>query len=166
MAKVQKLFELQQTIAFTEYDFYKIYAKTFKSSDLGRVKTLLALRKKAGIFGLIDENPKRDRVKRGKKPYFDAEGKVALMFLKMYTNLSAPKLMEALNGNIHYQIFCGVRINPANPLTNYKLIDDTILERQMLFCLLSGRQRRWRWQPKSIQFSKLPGSIVSRHEQK
>ncbi len=45
MAKVQKLFELQQTIAFTEYDFYKIYAKTFKSSDLGRVKALLPLRK-------------------------------------------------------------------------------------------------------------------------
>ena len=26
----------------------------------------------------------------------------------MYTGLSAPKLMEALNGNIHYQIFCGI----------------------------------------------------------
>ncbi len=128
MAKVQKLFELQQTIAFTEYNFYKIYEETFKSSDLGRVKALLPLRKMAMVFGLIEEKPKRDRVKRGRKPYFDAEGKVALMFLKMYTNLSAPKLMEALNGNIHYQIFCGIRINPANPLTNYKLIDDIILE--------------------------------------
>ncbi len=105
MAKVQKLFELQQTIAFTEYDFYKIYEETFKSCDLGRVKALLPLRKMAGIFGLIEEKPKRDRVKRGRKPYFDVEGKVALMFLKMYTNLSAPKLMEALNGNIHYQIY-------------------------------------------------------------
>ncbi len=166
MAKVQKLFELQQTIAFTEYDFYKIYEETFKSSDLGRVRALLPLRKMAGIFGLIEEKPKRDRVKRGRKPYFDAEGKVALMFLKMYTNLSAPKLMEALNVNIHYQIFCGIRINPANPLTNYKLIDDTILERQMQFCLLSVRQKRWRWLPKSIQFSKLLESIVSRHGQK
>ncbi len=80
------------------------------------------------VFGLIEEKPIRDRVKRGRKPYFDAEGKVALMFLRMYTNLSAPKLMEVLNGNIHYQIFCGIRINPANPLTNYKLIDDIILE--------------------------------------
>ncbi len=35
--------------------------------------------------------------------------------------------MEALNGNIHNQIFCGIRINPANPPTNYKLIDDIIL---------------------------------------
>ncbi len=42
--------------------------------------------------------------------------------------MSAPKLMEQLNANIHYQIFCGIRISSANPLTNYKLIDDIILE--------------------------------------
>ena len=53
---------------------------------------------------------------------------MALAFLKMYTGLSAPKLMEALNGNIHYQIFCGIRISPENQLTNYKLIDSILLE--------------------------------------
>ena len=42
--------------------------------------------------------------------------------------MSAPTLMEQLNANIHYQIFCGIRISSANPLTNYKLIDDIILE--------------------------------------
>ena len=57
------------------------------------------------------------------KSFFTPEGKVALAFLKMYTGLSAPKLMDALNGNIHYQIFCGIRISPENQLTNYKLID-------------------------------------------
>ena len=36
--------------------------------------------------------------------------------------------MEQLNANIHYQIFCGIRISSANPLTNYELIDDIILE--------------------------------------
>ena len=46
----------------------------------------------------------------------------------MYTGLSALKLMEALNGNIHYQIFCGIRISPENQLTNYKLIDSILLE--------------------------------------
>ena len=35
--------------------------------------------------------------------------------------------MEQLNANTHYQIFCGIRISSANPLTNYKLIDDIIL---------------------------------------
>ncbi|MDD7526912.1 MAG: DDE transposase, partial [Bacteroidaceae bacterium] len=50
------------------------------------------------------------------------------MFLKMYTQLSAPKLLEQLNGNVHYQIFCDVYVNPLCPLTNYKLIDDIISE--------------------------------------
>ena len=34
--------------------------------------------------------------------------------------------MEQLNGNIHYQIFCGIRIHPAKPLTDYKFIDKVI----------------------------------------
>ncbi len=46
------------------------------------------------------------------------------MFLKKYTQLSAPKLLEQLNGNAHYQIFCDIWINPLRPLKNYKLIDD------------------------------------------
>ena len=50
------------------------------------------------------------------------------MFLKMHTGLSAPKLLEQLNGNVHYQIFCDICINPLRPLTNYKLIDDIASE--------------------------------------
>ena len=36
--------------------------------------------------------------------------------------------MDALNGNIHYQIFCGIRISPENQLTNYKVIDSILVE--------------------------------------
>ena len=79
-------------------------------------------------FGMIEEKPKSLRTPRGRKSFSSPEVKVALAFLKMYTGLSAPKLMETLNGNIHYQIFCGVRINPHNQLTNYKLIDNILLE--------------------------------------
>ena len=68
------------------------------------------------------------RPKLGRKLFFTPEGKVALMFLKMYTGLSCPKLMEQLNGNIHYQIFCDVIIDPTRPLTNYKLLDDIMME--------------------------------------
>ncbi len=50
------------------------------------------------------------------------------MFLKMYTGLSCPKLMEQLNGNIHYQIFCDVIVDPTRPLTNYQLLDDIMME--------------------------------------
>jgi Transposase domain (DUF772). len=46
------------------------------------------------------------------------------MFLKAYTNLSDSQLIDNLNSNIHYQLFCGVRINPLNPLTNFKIVSD------------------------------------------
>ena len=36
--------------------------------------------------------------------------------------------MEELNGNIRYQMFCDILINPAHPLTNYKLLDDIAAE--------------------------------------
>ena len=128
MAKIQKLSDIQQEFAFTEFDFYQRYAESFKTSELGRIKSLLPFRKMAISFGLIEEKPNRLRVKPGRKSFFTPEGKVALVFLKMYTGLSAPKLMEALNGNIHYQIFCGIRISPEYQLTNYKLIDSILLE--------------------------------------
>ena len=128
MAKIQNLSDIQQEIAFTEFDFYKVYEDTFKSSELGRIKSLLPLRKMAVKLGLIEEERKSYRRKRGRKSFFTPEGKVALAFLKMYTGLSAPKLMESLNGNIHYQIFCCIRISPKNQLKNYKLIDSILLD--------------------------------------
>ena len=86
---------------------------------------LLPLHKMALSFGLV-RKPRYGA--RGRKSFFSPEGKVALMFLKMHTGLSAPKLMEQLNGNIHYQLFCGISINPLRPLTNYKLIDSIVSE--------------------------------------
>ena len=125
MAKIQQFSELAPSFAFTEFDFYKNYEESFKESELGRIHSILPLREMAVRFGLMDRAPRR---KVGRKSYFSPEGKVALMFLKSFTGLSAPKLMEQLNANIHYQIFCGIRISPMNPLTNYKLIDDIALE--------------------------------------
>ena len=66
------------------------------------------------------------RPKLGRKSFFTPEGKVALMFL-MYMGLSCPKLLEQLNANIHYQIFCDVIIVPTRPLTNYTLLDDIMM---------------------------------------
>lgn len=38
------------------------------------------------------------RPNRGRREYFTPEGKVALMYLKMYKGLSSPKLLEQLIG--------------------------------------------------------------------
>lgn len=121
MAKIQQFSELTPNIPFTEYNFYDLYRQSFESSELGRIKRLLPLDRMAENLGLYC-------CKRGRKSYFSPKGKVALMFLKMKTGLSCPKLLEALNCNIHYQLFCDIVINPMSPLTNYKLLDDIISE--------------------------------------
>ena len=125
MAKVQHISGKSKRIPFEGFDFYDLFRVTFESSELGRMKRLLPLREMAVNFGIMPERYER---KRGPKPFFSPEGKVALMFLKMYTGLSAPKLMEQLNGNVHYQLFCDIYINPLRPLKNYKLIDDIAME--------------------------------------
>ena len=125
MSKVRNLAEIAPNIGFTEFDFYDLYRSTFEKSELGRIKRLLPLREMAENFGLVRKSL---RPKLGRRSYFTPEGKVALMFLKMYTGLSCPKLMEQLNGNIHYQMFCDVIIDPTRPLTNYKLLDDIMME--------------------------------------
>ena len=89
------------------------------------MKKLLPLHELAESFGLVSKSM---APKRGRRSYFTPEGKVALMFLKMKTQMSFPKLMEQLNGNVHYQLFCDIIIDPARPLTNYKLLDDIAAE--------------------------------------
>ena len=125
MAKIRNFAEIAPNLPFTEYDFYEEYRGAFEKTDLGRMKRILPLHEMAKSLGLVSESL---RPKRGRRSYFTPEGKVALMFLKMKTQKSFPKLMEALNGNIFYQMFCDIVIDPAYPLANYKLLDDIALE--------------------------------------
>ena len=124
MAKVEDFAGISPNLPFTEYNFYDLYRQTFEKSELGRIQKKLPLRAIAENLGL----GRSMRPKRGRRSYFTPEGKVALMFPKMNTGLSSLKLMEQLNGNIHYQLFCGVRIDPTHPLTNDKLLDDVFSE--------------------------------------
>ena len=115
MCKIQKISELEPTIAFIEFDFYKNYNHSFNTSELGSLYRAIPFGSLAQTLGL------KDHVK-GRDFYFPASGKLALMFLKSYTELSDSQLIDNLNSNIHYQLFCGVRINPLKPLTNFKIV--------------------------------------------
>ncbi len=53
---------------------------------------------------------------------FSPKGKVGLMLLKSYTGFSDTDLVLYLNGNIHFQLFCGVFIHLSRPLTNHKIV--------------------------------------------
>jgi len=48
---------------------------------------------------------------------------VALMFLKSYVGCSDEKLISHLNGNIHFQIFCGILLG-AERIKNFKIVSD------------------------------------------
>ena len=125
MTKIRNLTEITPNLPFSEFNFYERFRETFETSELGRLKKLLPLHLMAESFDLVSKSM---MPKRGRKPYFTPEGKVALMFLKMKTQMSFPKLMEQLNGNVHYQMFCDITIDPSRPLTNYKLLDDIAAE--------------------------------------
>lgn len=58
----------------------------------------------------------------GRRNIFSPLAKIALIVLKAYTGFSDRQLVEHLNGNLHYQIFCGIMIDPAFPITNYKIV--------------------------------------------
>lgn len=115
MAKLQKISELTPTFCFTEFNLYQDYQSSFASSELGRLHSLFPFKAFCQSMGLTS-------TRAGRPSYFSPEGKVALMLLKAYTGFSDAVLVEHLNGNLHYQFFCGVYIHPSHPLTNYKIV--------------------------------------------
>ncbi len=90
MPRVRNFSEIAPNIAFPEFNFYDLYRSTFERSELGRIKKLFSLRKVAEDFGLVRKSM---RPKLGRKSFFTLEGKVVLMFLKMFTGLGCPKLL-------------------------------------------------------------------------
>jgi putative transposase (fragment) len=115
--KLRKISDITPTLPFTEFDFLQHYRDSFAKSELGRIRAQLPLEELAAE--LASRTHKR---RRGKKPLFSAEGEIALMFLKPYTGLSDDGLIELLNGSIHMQMFCGVLIDPANPIKDGKIV--------------------------------------------
>ena len=49
----------------------------------------------------------------GPRNIFSPSAKIALMVLKAYTGFSDRQLVEHLNRDIHYQMFCGIMISPV-----------------------------------------------------
>ena len=116
--KLQKICDIQPTLPLTEYDFLQKYRESFAVSELGRIHAMLPLKEMARE--LAAHFPKKHP--QGNTTMFPPEGEVALMFLKPYTGLSDNGLVEMLNGNIHMQMFCGVFIDPSNPIKDGKIV--------------------------------------------
>ena len=115
MAKIQNISKIHPTLGFTEFDILEKYRKSFKESELGRLHSVFPFECMAKAAGLSDR-------RLGRRNIFSPSAKIALMVLKAYTGFSDRQLVEHLNGNIHYQIFCGIMIPPSLPITNFKIV--------------------------------------------
>ena len=115
MAKIQNISEIHPTLGFTEFDVLEKYRKSFNESELGRLHSVFPFDRMAKAAGLSEQ-------RLGRRNIFSPAAKIALMVLKAYTGFSDRQLVEHLNGNIHYQIFCGIMIDPSFPITNYKIV--------------------------------------------
>ena len=115
MAKIQNISEIHPTLGFTEFDVLEKYRKSFNESELGRLHSVFPFDRMAKAAGLSEQ-------RLGRRNIFSPSAKIALMVLKAYTGFSDRQLVEHLNGNIHYQIFCGIMIDPSFPITNYKIV--------------------------------------------
>ena len=115
MAKIQNISEIHPTLGFTEFDILEKYRKSFNESELGRLHSVFPFEVMAKAMGLSEN-------RLGRRNIFSPSAKIALMILKAYTGLSDRHLVEHLNGNIHYQMFCGIMIDPSFPITNYKIV--------------------------------------------
>lgn len=115
MAKIQNISKIQPTLGFTEFDILEKYRQSFNESELGRLHSVFPFQSMAEEIGLLEQ-------RLGRKNIFSPSAKIALMVLKSYTGFSDRQLVEHLNGNIHYQMFCGIMIDPSCPLTNYKIV--------------------------------------------
>ncbi len=108
MAKIQKISELQPTLSlFSISENYDLFYPRFLESDLGKIYQSIPWEDLVSAFGLKEKY-------LGRKTLFSPKGRIALMFLKNYTEVSDRKLIEQLNGNLDYQFFISER--NAKPL--------------------------------------------------
>jgi hypothetical protein len=117
MRKIRRIFETTQEIIFISPEKeFSLYLKSFKESELG------------GIYQSIPWNDivkalKIKESKKGPDTTFTAQGMVALMFLKSYLECSDEMLINHLNGNIDFQIFCGILLG-SERIKNFKIVSD------------------------------------------
>jgi len=129
MAKIIKLpkkIRCQQIEFSTPHAQAEQYWDYFLTTEIGKMYQVIPWDALCKHF-----RPKRQE-KRGKKPEFELQGKIALQFLKSHSGLSDEQLMERLSSDYVYQFFCGVYYRPGDKIPGFKIISD-------IRCELAGR---------------------------
>lgn len=115
MRKVTRIYQTTQEINFNSpQKEFSLYWQRFQKSELGQIYKAIPWRSLA-------KNLQIKEFKKGPARIFGPQGMLALMFLKSYCNCSDRKLIEYLNGNIDFQLFCGIFLG-IERLENYKIV--------------------------------------------
>ena len=116
MCKIQRISNFQHQFAFFNiHENFDAFYDGFLQTDLGKIHQSIPFDLLAGQF-------KIQEFRKGTSTYFSPKGKIALMILKNYMGCSDKRLIEQLNGNIHFQYFCDIVIPFDAPLTNFKIV--------------------------------------------
>lgn len=115
--KVQRIFNSQLEIQFiSPQKEFQMYWDSFQKSELGKIYPAIPWKSLAKGFNLKEN-------RKGPSRMFSSEGMLALMFLKAYTGCSDRKLIEYLNGNIDFQMFCGIYLG-CERIENFKIVSE------------------------------------------
>lgn len=117
MSKIQRISENSLEINFkTPQEHFSLYWESFLNSEIGKIHTAIPWQELIRHFKLKEN-------KKGPTRIFSPKGMLALMFLKSYVDCSDRKLIEHLNGNINFQLFCDILLK-GERISNYKIISD------------------------------------------
>lgn len=116
MCKIQRISDFQRQFSFFSiHENFDAFYDGFLQTDLGKIHQSIP-------FELLAKQFKIQEFRKGTSTYFSPKGKIALMILKNYVGCSDKRLIEQLNGNIHFQYFCDIVIPFDAPLTNFKIV--------------------------------------------
>lgn len=131
--KIRRLNSFQKQLPLFQEDRLESFQAAFYQTDLGKIRLALPLESMSQQMGLKDQT-------KGPTSLFSPAGKLALMFLKHYVCVSDKKLIEQLNGNIYYQIFCGIYLPADQPIKNFKIVSQIRCELANLLDIESSQQ--------------------------
>lgn len=117
MRKIQRIYETTQEINFVSpQNEFSLYWNSFIQSELGFVYQAIPWHELARKLKVREHRKGPDRL-------FSPQGMLGLMFLKSYVGCSDRKLISHLNGNIDFQMFCGIFLGPER-IHNYKIVSE------------------------------------------
>jgi hypothetical protein len=92
--------------------------QNFLRTDLGQLYQAIPFEELSNKI----PSPKHFQSGRGRKPWFDVKGGIALQILKHYHQLSDQLLLERINTDWSMQMFCGICLGPTERIEDKNIV--------------------------------------------